>query len=66
LVITNNSFELNGTHHLLIYASGENVNIVGKTTEASLHAGKEVGVEENVESKNCTFISRHQTARHII
>jgi hypothetical protein len=45
--------ELNGTHHLLIYADdklGKNINTIKKNTEALLQCNMEVGLEVNREN----------------
>jgi hypothetical protein len=39
---------------------GENINII-KKAEALLDAGKEIGLEVNVEKTKYLFMSRHQT-----
>jgi hypothetical protein len=58
---------LNGTHQLLAYA--DDVNIVGeiigtiqKNAKALLDAGKEVGLEVNLEKTKCMLVSGCQKA----
>jgi hypothetical protein len=59
--------KLNGTQQLLAYA--DDVNLLGdymetiqKNTENLIDAGKEVGLEINIEKTKYMFPSRHQNA----
>jgi hypothetical protein len=57
--------KLNGTHQLLAYADdvnivGENIDIIKKNKNASLHAIKEVGLEVNPEKTKYMLMSRSQ------
>jgi hypothetical protein len=61
------SFKLNGTHQLVVYA--DDVNILGgsghaikKNTEALVAASKENGLEVNAEKTKYMVISRNQNA----
>jgi hypothetical protein len=57
--------KVNGTHHLLAYADdvnllGDNIDTIKKNTEILIDAGKEVGLEINVDKTKYTLLSRHQ------
>jgi hypothetical protein len=57
--------KLNGTHQLLAYADdvnllGDNIHTVKKSTETSIDASKEVGLEINVEKTKYTLLSPQQ------
>jgi hypothetical protein len=57
--------KLNGTHQLLAYADdvnllGDNIDTTNKNTETLTDAGKEVGLEINIEKTMYTLLSRHQ------
>jgi hypothetical protein len=50
--------KLNGTRQLLAYA--DNIDTIKKNTETLIDAGKEVGLEINVEKTKYMLLSRHQ------
>jgi hypothetical protein len=50
--------KLNGTHQVLAYA--DDVNLLGDNTETLTDAGKEVGLEVNVEKTKYMLVSRDQ------
>jgi hypothetical protein len=57
--------KLNETHQLLAYADdvnllGDNIDTIKKNTETLIDAGKEVGLEINVEKTKYMLLSRHQ------
>jgi hypothetical protein len=57
--------KLNGTHQLLAYADDVNllegnINTIKKNTETLIDAGKEVGLEINVEKFKYMLLSSHQ------
>jgi hypothetical protein len=57
--------KLNGTHQLLTYTDdvnllGENIGTIRKNTEMLIGAGKEVGLEINIEKTKYMLIFRHQ------
>jgi hypothetical protein len=57
--------KLNRTHQLLAYADdanllGDNIDTMNKNTETLIDAGKEVGLEINVEKTKYMLLSRHQ------
>jgi hypothetical protein len=56
--------ELNGKHHLLVYADvnmlDENRNIINKITEALLEARREDGLEVSTEKTVYRVVSCHQ------
>jgi hypothetical protein len=56
--------KLNGTHQLLAYTDdvnllGDNIDTVKKNTETLIDAGKEVGLEINLEKTKYMLLSRH-------
>jgi hypothetical protein len=56
-----------GTYHPLVYADdvnllGDYVNIIKKSTETLIDAGKEVDLEVNAGKTKYTLLSRHQNA----
>jgi hypothetical protein len=58
---------LNGTHQLLVYADdvnllGDNIDTNKKNTQTLIDAGKEVGLEVNMEKTEYTLLSRHRNA----
>lgn len=58
-------FELNGTHHFLIYAgyintSGEDINTIKKKTHALLHSNKDGGLEVNAGKTKYMAMCHHQ------
>jgi hypothetical protein len=60
--------KLNGTHQLLAYADDinileENIYTIQKNTEALLDAGKEVGLEVNLEKTNYMLMSRKKAGQ---
>jgi hypothetical protein len=60
-------FKLNGKHQLLAYADdvnqlGDNIDTIQKNTETVIDAGKEVGLEINVEKTKYILLYRHQNA----
>jgi hypothetical protein len=61
---------LNGTHQLLAYAHdvnllGDHIDTINKNTETFIDAGKEVGLEENIEKTMYILVSRDQNADQI-
>jgi hypothetical protein len=59
--------ELNGTHHLLVYADdinllGDSVNTIKENSETLLEAGRDIGLETNVEKTKYMIISCHQNS----
>jgi hypothetical protein len=59
--------KLNGTHQLLAYTDdvnllGDNIYTIKKNTESLIDAGKEIGLEINVEKAKHMLLSRHQNA----
>jgi hypothetical protein len=59
--------KFNETHHLLTYAVdvnllGDNIETINRETETIIDAGKEVGLEVNVEKTKYMFVSRDQNA----
>jgi hypothetical protein len=57
--------KLNETHQLLAYADdvnllGDNIDTVKKNTENVNDAGKEVGLEINIDKTKYMLLSRHQ------
>jgi hypothetical protein len=59
--------KLNGTHHLLAYADDVNlvdydVGTIAKNTAALIDAGRDVGLEINVENIKYMLLSYHQNA----
>ena len=62
-----NGLKLNGTHQLLVYADdvnilGGRVNNIDNDTEASVVAGKEIGVEVNADKNKYVVMSGDQNA----
>jgi hypothetical protein len=58
--------KLNGTHQLLAYANdvnllGDKIDTIKKNTETLIDAGKEVGLEINVEKTKYMLLTRHQS-----
>jgi hypothetical protein len=59
--------KLNGAHQLLAYVDdvnllGDNIGIINKNTETLIDAGKEVGLEVNIEKTKYMLVSRDQNA----
>jgi hypothetical protein len=59
--------KLNETHQFLAYADdvnilGDNRDTVNKSTETSIDASKEVGLEVNIEKTKYMMVSRYQNA----
>jgi hypothetical protein len=59
--------KLNGTHKLLAYADdvnllGDNIHIIKKSTETSIDASRDFGLETNVEKTKYILLSRLQNA----
>jgi hypothetical protein len=59
--------KLNGTYQLLVYADdvnllGDNIGIIKKNAVTLLDAGKEVGLEMNIEETECIMLPHHQNA----
>jgi hypothetical protein len=57
----------NGTHQLLAYAGdvnllGDNIDTIKEITDTLIDAGKEVGLEINVEKTKYMLLSRQQNA----
>jgi hypothetical protein len=57
--------KLNGTHQLLAYADdvnvlGDNIDTIKRNMDTLIYAGKEVGLEINVEKSKYTLLFRHQ------
>jgi hypothetical protein len=57
--------KLDGTEQLLAYADdvnllGDNMDTIKKNTETLIDAGKEVGLEINIEKTKYMLLSRHQ------
>jgi hypothetical protein len=60
-------FKLNGTHQFLVYADdfnifGGGVHTAKKNTEALVGAGKEIGLEANVDTTKYMAMARDQHA----
>ena len=65
--VIQNGCKLSGTHQLLVYAGdvyiqGGSVHIVRKSTESLVVAGKEIGLDVNVDKAKYVVISRDQNA----
>jgi hypothetical protein len=63
--------KLNGIHQLLVYADdvnllGNNKYTIKKTTETSIDASTEFGLEVNTEKTEYILLSRHQNAGKIL
>jgi hypothetical protein len=61
---------LNGTHQLLAYADdvnllGDNTDTISRNTKTVIGAGKDVGVEVNIEKTKYMLVSRDQNADEI-
>jgi hypothetical protein len=57
--------QLNGTHHLLVYADdvnllGDNIDTIKKNTQTLIDAIKEVGLEVNTEKTKYMILFRHR------
>jgi hypothetical protein len=60
----------NGAYQLLVYADdgntlGDDIDTIKKTTQTSINASKEIGLEVNTEKTKYMSLSRHQTAGQI-
>jgi hypothetical protein len=55
-------FNLNGTHHFLIYADDVNLLEDNTYTITLINASKEVGLEANIEKDKYTLLSCHENA----
>jgi hypothetical protein len=54
--------KLNGTHQLLFYADGENINTLKKNIQTLIDSSKEVGLEINTKKTKCMLLSHQQNA----
>jgi hypothetical protein len=57
--------KMNGTHRVLAYADdvnllGDNIDTIEKNTKTVIDAGKEVGLEINIEKTKYMLLSCHQ------
>ena len=65
--INQDGLELNGTHHLLVYADevnilGGSVRTIKENAEASILASKEIGLEVNADKTKYMVMTRDQKA----
>jgi hypothetical protein len=54
--------KLNGTHQLLAYLLGDNIDTINKNTETLIEASKEVGLEGNIQKSKYILVSHSHNA----